>query len=143
MSFFFRGTFLCLVALGCAGAISDPGPGKRVAVSISRQDFQAGDTVAIDVTNKSNLQLAYPSDFCPKGLQRLDGGSWIDIPISGSEGCALAGAFLGPLEHVTVIFALPADLSSGEYRISLPAPTANDADAEAPLLTSQFAVTAA
>lgn len=143
MSFFLRGAFLCFVALSCAGAIVDPGPGKRVTLSISRQDFQAGDTVAIDVTNESNLQRAYPGDFCPKELQRLDGGSWIDVPMPGGEGCALSTAFLGPLEHVTVFFALPADLSSGEYRISLPAPTVNDADAEPPLLTSQFAVTAA
>ncbi len=141
-----RGMLLSLSALAvlsCAGAITDPGPGKRVEVSIARQDFRAGDSVAINVTNVSHQQLTYPSDFCPKKLQRLDGGSWTDVPLPGGEGCALSVAYLGPLEQLTVFVNLPTDLSSAVYRIALPAPTLHSTDAEPPLLTSQFAVTAA
>lgn len=137
-------TFVALGSMSCAGAVTDPGPGKRVKLEISKQVYQAGDTVAIDVINESNVQLTYPSDFCPQDLQRQGGGTWTDVPLPGqSQGCAFSIAVLAPLSQETAFVLLPNDLTAGIYRILLPAPTAdftNPSLAEPPLVTSEFTV---
>jgi hypothetical protein len=128
----------------CSSDVSDPGPGKRVTLEISKEIYQSGDTVMVDVINSSDLDLTYPGDFCPQGLQRLGEGTWVDVsPPDTTHGCPLSTGVLGARARQTIAFHLPEDLSTDVYRIVLPAPTVDINDpnlAEPPLHTPEFTV---
>jgi hypothetical protein len=114
--------FAALGLVSCAGAATDPGPGKRVELEISKSAYLSGDTVSIGVINVSDLELTYPGGFCPQRLQRDAGGAWTDVSIAGpAQGCPLFIATMAPRERQTVYVRLPVDLESDSYRIVLPA----------------------
>ena len=136
--------FSGLALIACAGSMTDPGPGKRVQLAIARQSYQPGDTVSITVTNVSDVQLTYPGDYCPKELQRSEGGTWTHVSLPDSaQGCPLSVGTLGPHAQQSVSVPLPSELTTDTYRIALPAPTVDITNpnlAEPPLLTPEFTV---
>ncbi len=138
--------FLALTSslAACKGAMTDPGPGKRVELEITRSDYRSGDSVSIDVMNLSDIDLTYPGSFCPKTLQRLEAGGWAPVPAPDhGQGCPMSIGVLGARARQPTVFPLPIDLADGVYRILLPAPTAdirNPNLAEPPLATREFTV---
>jgi hypothetical protein len=136
--------FSALGLMNCSGSVTDPGPGKRIKLEISKQIYQSGDTVSINVINLSDIQLTYPGDFCPKGLQRFGGGTWADVALPDSgQGCPFSIGVLAPRAQQTVSVPLPTDLTTDVYRIVLPAATVDITNpnlAEPSLLTPEFTV---
>jgi hypothetical protein len=115
--------FGALGIVSCASATTDPGPGKRVELEISKSAYLSGDSVTISVINVSDLQLMYPGGFCPQRLQRDAGGTWIDVSLANpTQGCPLFIATMAPRERQTVYVRLPVELESDVYRVVLPSP---------------------
>ena len=133
--------FAALGLMACAGTMTDPGPGKRVELEISKSAYLSGDSVMISAINVSDLQLTYPGGFCPQRLQRDAAGAWSDVSLADSaQGCPLFIATMAPRERQTVYVRLPVDLESDTYRIVLPAPmvdVSNPAPGEPSLLMTQ------
>ena len=132
---------LCLATLmytatACSDSLTDPGPGRRVQVTIAKTEYYTGDTIHIDVKNLSDLSLTFPGGFCPAVLEESTGGGWTTI--SAPHGCPLSLEYLGAHGRVSFEMPVPNGLQ-GYYRILLPAPIPANAAAEAPL-TAEFSV---
>jgi hypothetical protein len=126
---------------GCAGTgLSDPGPGKRVDVTVSKSGYASGETVDVTVKNVSNLTLTYPLVFCKTELQREVSSTWTTVQVP-SDGCRLALAILEARQSTINKYVLPTSLPSGIYRLAMPTPTPENAKtAEPPLTTPSFSV---
>jgi hypothetical protein len=133
--------FAALGLMSCASATTNPDHAGRVELQLSQTAYLSGDSVTIGVISLSDVQLTYPLGFCPRRLQRNAGGTWVDVTIAAPTGaCPLAIALMAPRERQTIYFPLPVDLSSGVYRIVLPAAMvdiSNPDPAEPSLLITQ------
>ena len=127
---------LMLAAFGCGGSLAtDPGPGKRVDVTVAKDAYISGDTVIAIVKNVSDVTLTYPYGFCKTALQRQLGGEWTTAS-PPSDGCPLALGLLGPGASVPQAYLLPSDVSPGLYRLTMPSPVPKDAQTPEPDLTT-------
>src|SRR6478672_4584589 len=100
-----RGTFgranlgfalFTLIASGCVTLQPyDPGPGRRIAVSVAQDTYVSGESVNVTIANLSDVELTFPAGFCKTQLQRMDGTVWTTIP-SSSAGCPVRLGFLDP-----------------------------------------------
>jgi hypothetical protein len=129
---------IVLVAAGCAGSFTDPGPGRRVEASVVRSAYLSGESINITVKNLSDVRLAYPSGFCKIELQRLENTEWETVLVP--DGCVLVLAFLGPRQSVTQEYRLSSAVTPGIYRLSMPMPIPEGATAEPRLLTPPFSL---
>lgn len=129
---------LVLAATACDGSLTDPGAGHRVKATIAKTDYYTGDTIRVDVTNLSDIELTYPGGFCPPVLQEFRRGEWVSFPNAGA--CPLSLGLLGAHGNVTFEMPVPDGLQ-GHYRLLLPAPIPMDGPSEAPLKV-EFSVNA-
>jgi hypothetical protein len=129
---------LVLAATACSGSPTDPDAGHRVSVTIEKTDYYTGDTIRVDVTNLSDIELTFPGHFCPVVLQESRGGEWVTI--SGTGVCPASLQLLDAHGHV-VFEMLVRDGLQGHYRLLLPAPVPMDGPSEAPLRV-EFSVNA-
>lgn len=130
-----------LIASGCITLQAyDPGPGKRVAASVPEETYFSGESVNVTIANLSEVTLVYPDGFCKTELQRRNGTAWMTIP-NPSAGCPITVDFLEPGQSVVHQFRLPKGVVVGTYRLTLPMPVPEEADAREPeLLTPSFKV---
>jgi hypothetical protein len=125
-----------LIALGCVTLQPyDPGPGRRVAVSVAQDAYVSGESVNITIANLSDVELSYPGGFCKTKLQRMDGTAWTTIP-SPSAGCPIRLGFLDPRQAVVHQFSVPRSVGVGTYRLAMPMPVPEGATVREPELLS-------
>jgi len=140
-----RGTFgranlgfalFTLIASGCVTLQPyDPGPGRRVAVSVAQDSYVSGESVNVTIANLSEVELTYPAGFCTTQLQRMDGTVWTTIP-SPSAGCPVRLGFLDPQQAVVHQFVVPKSIRVGTYRFAMPMPVPEGATVREPELLS-------
>lgn len=107
----------------CSGSfLSDPGPGKRIQMTLTRDTYQSGDTATVLVKNISLVTLDYVGSFCLRALQRYQSGEWSTVS-PPPDGCTLQIGLLGPGQTVPLTFYLSSDVSTGLYRLTIPSPT--------------------
>ncbi|MGH7651110.1 MAG: hypothetical protein ACREMS_04640 [Gemmatimonadaceae bacterium] len=118
--------FLAAIALIATGCVTlrpyDPGPGKRVMVSVPQSTYVSGGAVNLTISNLSGVSLAYPDRFCTTALQKKSGSAWITVSPPPTR-CASSRGFLDPGQTIVYRFALPKDVAEGMYRLTLPMPT--------------------
>jgi hypothetical protein len=136
-------SFMCLATLvlaatACDGSSTDPEAGHRVSVTIEKTDYNTGDTIRVDVTNLSDIELTFPGHFCPAVLQESRGGEWVTISDTGV--CPASLQLLDAHGHVTFEM-LVRDGLQGRYQLLLPAPVPMDGPSEPPLKV-EFSVNA-
>jgi hypothetical protein len=130
-----------VLATGCKTTdLTDPGPGRRVEVTLAQQSYVAGQSVDIVIRNLSGLTLRYPYGFCTMDLEREENSGWVTV--ASPDGCTFVLGFLGPRRSVQETYPLPTSISSGTYRLSMPMPwLASSTTAEPRLTTEPFQVT--
>lgn len=135
---------LTLAGTACAGTgLSDPGPGKRVQMTLARNAYRPGDTVTVMVKNVSAVTLDYAGSFCHQALQRYQSGEWSTVSPAPTV-CTLEIAYLGPGQTVPLMYRLQVDVPAGEYRVAIPSPTPLNAQTPEPDVTTQpFSVNSA
>jgi hypothetical protein len=135
--------FLSAALVGAAACgptrLIDPGPGKRVETSLTRDSYVAGDQITIRVRNASALRLTYALGFCKIDLQRLEVSDWITV--QSPDGCALALAYMAPYQTVVQVYQLSGTLPAGTYRLTMASPQAEHSAPEPRLATPSFKVT--
>lgn len=126
------GVAFAWVAVACAGAnLNDPGPGKRVSVTLATSSYVAGDTVKPVMTNLSNVSVEYAASVCGRTLQReVQGGGWSSVA-GPSNVCTAELRYLGAGDSVPLPYRLPQNLPPGVYRISMPEPALKGSTAAA------------
>ena len=146
-----RGTFgranlgflgaVILIASGCASMRPyDPGPGRRVAASVTQDTYVSGEPVNITIANLSDVILYYPDGFCKTELQRKDRGGWLTVS-DPSRGCPVSLGFLDPGQAVVHQYHLPSGVVGGTYRLAIPMPVPEEATKPEPqLVTPSFKV---
>jgi hypothetical protein len=118
----------------------DPGPGKRVAALVPQDSYLSGEPVNVTIANLSEVTLYYPDNFCKTELQRKDGNSWMTLS-DATHKCPVSLGFLEPGQAVVLQYRLPKGVAVGTYRLTMPMPTPEEADAPEPeLLTPAFKV---
>jgi hypothetical protein len=116
-------TAIASIATGCVTLRPyDPGPGKRVMVSVPQSTYVSGGAVNLTISNLSEVSLAYPDRFCTTALQKKSGDAWITVSPPPTR-CASSRDFLDPGQTIVYRFALPKDVGEGMYRLTLPMPT--------------------
>ncbi|MGH7604374.1 MAG: hypothetical protein ACRENK_10305 [Gemmatimonadaceae bacterium] len=117
--------FIAAIALIATGCVTlrpyDPGPGKRVAVSVPQSIYLSGSAVNLTISNLSEVSLAYPDRFCTTALQKKTGTAWITVSGPALR-CSASRGFLDPGQTVVYRFPLPKDVGAGMYRLTLPMP---------------------
>lgn len=127
---------LTFLGTACAGTnVSDPGPGKRVQVTLDKEAYQSGDTVTAMIKNVSGVTVDYSNALCHKELQRLQGSEWSTVS-PPPEGCTLEIRYLGPGQTVPFTYRLPSNVPGGVYRLAIPSPTPPNAQAPEPTVTT-------
>lgn len=122
-------TMTTLLATACAGYVSDPGPGKRVQVTLTRDAYLSGETVTYVLRNVSNVVVEYAGSRCQSVLQQLQkDGTWTTVD-GPARVCTLELAYLGAGQSVPLGYRLPQGLPNNLYRIALPEPTPENAPA--------------
>ena len=131
--------FLALFTLIASGCVTlqpyDPGPGRRVAVSVAQDTYVSGESVNLTIANLSDVELTFPGGFCKTQLQRMDGTVWTTIP-SSSAGCPVRLGFLDPRQAVVHQFSVPRSVRVGTYRLAMPMPVPEGATVREPELLS-------
>jgi hypothetical protein len=113
---------IALIATGCATLRPyDPGPGKRVVVSVPQTTYASGSAINLTISNLSEVSLAYPDRFCTTALQKKSGTAWITVSPPPSR-CPVSRGFLDPGQTVVYQFALPKNVDAGLYRLTMPMP---------------------
>lgn len=113
---------IALIATGCVTLRPyDPGPGKRVMVSVPQSTYVSGGAVNLTISNMSEFSLAYPDSFCTTALQKKSGSDWITVSPPPTR-CPSSRGFLDPGQTVVYQFSLPKDVGAGLYRLTLPMP---------------------
>jgi hypothetical protein len=117
--------FIAAIALIATGCVTlrpyDPGPGKRVAVSVPQSVYLSGSAINLTISNLSEVSLIYPDRFCTTALQKKTGTAWITVSGPAAR-CPASHGFLDPGQTVVYRFALPKDVGAGMYRLTLPMP---------------------
>ena len=127
---------LTVAATACAGAnASDPGPGKRVQMTLAKDAYRSGDTVTATVRNISEVTLDYANAFCHRALQQYQGGKWSTVS-PPPDACTLQIAILGPGQAVPLTYRLANVLQAGLYRLAIPSPTPLNAQMPEPDVTT-------
>ena len=71
---------IVVIATGCVSLRPyDPGPGRRVAASVTQERYVSGEAVNITIANLSEVTLFYPDGFCSTQLQRKENGGWLTV----------------------------------------------------------------
>lgn len=120
-------TTTTLLGTACAGNVSDPGPGKRVQATLTKDAYLPGEAVTYVLKNVSNISVEYAGSRCRSVLQgQQKDGSWstVDGP---AKLCTLELAYLGAGRSVPLGYRLPQNLPAGLYRVALPEPTIENA----------------
>lgn len=135
---------VALIGAACKGSFAtDPGPGKRVDVTLVRQLYAPGEVVNAVLANLTELSLDYSYSQCFITLERLDGSAWT-AAVQASSACSLVQLTIGPNQSAPLGYRLAPDLTPGVYRLSFPEPipmSAPSGSQPAPTLTTaQFTV---
>jgi len=139
-----RGSVLSFAGIvlvtACSGNLmSAPSQTAEVQITVERDAYHAGDTVKVDVKNVSGVPLTFPYAFCRTVLQQQGGAAWVTVS-APSGGCPLALGLLSEGAVVTHIYALPANLPTGRYRLLMPSPEPKDAQTQDTVATPAFTV---
>lgn len=85
-----------------------------VTLQAQAEAFQRGGDVLLVLENHSAGTLGF--NLCFHGLERLEGGGWIETGAYADRICTLVLHMLEPGETAQQVTELPANLPSGEYR---------------------------
>jgi hypothetical protein len=132
---------IVVIATGCVSLRPyDPGPGRRVAASVTQERYVSGEAVNITIANLSEVTLFYPDGFCSTQLQRKENGGWLTVS-DPSHACPISATYLDPGQTVVHQYRLPREVAGGTYRIAIPMPLPDEAVKPEPhLLTPAFLV---
>lgn len=132
---------LTLAGTACAGNVSDPGPGKRVQVTLAKDTYLSGETVTFVLKNVSNVSVDYTGPLCRAVLQQQQqDGTWSTVN-GPSKICTAQLGYVGAGQSVPLPYHLPQDLSNGLYRIAMPEPAPENAPAPAVVEPPELTVT--
>lgn len=112
-----------LAAAGCsASKLTVPGASDDVQVTLARNAYAAGDTVAANLRNLGRVSVEYAGSLCGMSLQRSEQGDTWSTIVPAPSVCTLELRYLGGGMTVPFGYRLPQNLASGMYRIAMPAP---------------------
>lgn len=116
-------------AAGCDDSVTGPGeydasdlsPGYAlmsqeagVTLTAQAEAFQPGGDVLLVLENHASGTLGF--NLCFHGLERLEGGEWVETGAYADRVCTLILHMLQPGETAQQVTELPENLSAGEYR---------------------------
>jgi hypothetical protein len=111
-----RSTIVALtVSLALGGCSQSTGPfGGDITLTASSDAYPAGSIVDATMSNRSFYSVSFGE--CPRRIERLTGGRWIEA--NAVTQCLSIGYSLPPGTDAPIEYRLPSSLESGTYRIA-------------------------
>ena len=68
-----------LLVMGCGKAPAAPDLTPRVEILLAAQDYPAGESVPMQLTNRSSFSIWVMTDPCPPAIEVSSGGVWTPV----------------------------------------------------------------